>query len=747
MCARLPLPPTSSPPGVGRAVGRGPPQRGDVQGSRPISAAHGDGRPFGRAVEVIAGPGSVRPVVEDLCERTLTLVGGRADAVVVATVGSSGLTRFANGRIHQNVAEDVVSVRLALAAAGRLARASTTRTDDDGLAALVDRALAAVALRPPDPDAAGFAEVAAVADVDHWDDATAGATPDDRAATVAGFVAAGAGGRTDESAGFCSTCAATGRWARRPASGPHPLDARGARRHPPSGDPATAGRGGGARGGRGGLRRRIRGHAAAAGIDSLDARGLWRAVAGKARAGLDPVVLPPGRYEVVLEPRAVAAALLFPAVAGLNGKAFADGTSFVRLGEDQWDAAIDIWDDATDPRAVGDPFDAEGTPKRPLPLVLGGVSVGLTHDRRSARLAEVEPTGHSVGNEALGGYPTDLFLTPGDRSPDALVASVERGLLVTDLWYNRILDPAPRWSRASPATGCSSSSGSGGRPGAEPALHAVCRGGVRAGPGPRPGRRRSARGRGRGRHGGALGAPGRVVLHGERSWLTFAVIPRRYGSVHGNHHRSRRPDRLDDRHPRPPRPRRRRRRPRPLLVGRGRPAVHRVPRRRVGPAAARRARTVRPAVPRVLPVGAVVAHHPAQAARLLRRVRRVRPRGGRRLRRRRGGAAHGRRRHRPQPTEDRRRHRQREAAGRHARAGRDAGRPAVLVRPEPGADERPDGRFGAMAEIPSRTPASVAMSKALKARGFRFVGPVVAYALMQSAGIVDDHLEGCWVTG
>jgi predicted Zn-dependent protease len=67
--------------------------------------------------------------------------------------------------------------------------------------------------------------------------------------------------------------------------------------------------------------------------------------------------------------------------------------------------------------------------------------VGLTHDRRSARLAGVDPTGHSVGSEAFGGYPTDLFLGAGDRSPDALIGEVERGLLVTDLWYNRILDP------------------------------------------------------------------------------------------------------------------------------------------------------------------------------------------------------------------------------------------------------------------------------------------------------------------
>lgn len=65
--------------------------------------------------------------------------------------------------------------------------------------------------------------------------------------------------------------------------------------------------------------------------------------------------------------------------------------------------------------------------------------------------------------------------------------------------------------------------------------------------------------------------------------------------------------------------------------------------------------------------------------------------------------------------------------------------------PAAGDGERPEARFRTLAEVPSSTPASKAMAKALKARGFRFVGPVVAYALMQSAGIVDDHLEGCWV--
>jgi DNA-3-methyladenine glycosylase I len=48
-------------------------------------------------------------------------------------------------------------------------------------------------------------------------------------------------------------------------------------------------------------------------------------------------------------------------------------------------------------------------------------------------------------------------------------------------------------------------------------------------------------------------------------------------------------------------------------------------------------------------------------------------------------------------------------------------------------------------EIPDSTPESVALSKELKRRGFRFVGPTTVYAFMQSAALVDDHVEGCWV--
>jgi DNA-3-methyladenine glycosylase I len=76
-----------------------------------------------------------------------------------------------------------------------------------------------------------------------------------------------------------------------------------------------------------------------------------------------------------------------------------------------------------------------------------------------------------------------------------------------------------------------------------------------------------------------------------------------------------------------------------------------------------------------------------------------------------------------------------------------------LTRDDPGALDRlvwgfaPEPRAvrpASLAEIPAVTPESLALSRALKKAGFRFVGATTMYALMQSGGLVDDHLEGCW---
>jgi DNA-3-methyladenine glycosylase I len=60
--------------------------------------------------------------------------------------------------------------------------------------------------------------------------------------------------------------------------------------------------------------------------------------------------------------------------------------------------------------------------------------------------------------------------------------------------------------------------------------------------------------------------------------------------------------------------------------------------------------------------------------------------------------------------------------------------------PDPEGHPRP----ATLADVPATTPESVAMARALKRKGFRFVGPTTCYALMQAAGLVDDHVAVCW---
>ena len=358
------------------------------------------------------------------------------------------LTRFANSVIHQNVAEDVTTVRLRLHREGRTATGSATVVDESGVPALVERVLEAVRVAPLDPGWPGLAPMAAPAPTAPLDPATAAATPTDRAQVVRAFVDA-AGGL--EAAGYVRTNHWTGGF----------VSSAG---QVVTGEAAECGMSAIARhDGADGVARHAPGRWA-----ELDGAALGASAAAKARASADPVELPAGRYEVVLEPSAVMDVLQALAYAGCNGKAWNERRSFVRLGEDQLDPAVTIVDD---PLSAGYGYDRDGTPHQRLVLVDGGTSVAVTHDRRSAAEAGTESTGHA--NDAafsFGPTASHLTLLPSDADPAAarsgadaaggpivdepfadgpfadasvaeLVAGVDRGVLVSDLWYTRLLDP------------------------------------------------------------------------------------------------------------------------------------------------------------------------------------------------------------------------------------------------------------------------------------------------------------------
>jgi predicted Zn-dependent protease len=363
---------------------------------------------------------------EAVAARVLDLVRARAasaEAETVVHTGVSALTRFANGAIHQNVAEDVSHVALRIALDGRVAAAALDGPADDvHLERLVAGVFAAAAVSPVDADWPGLAGPEAAPAVDHWDDATAAATPDERAEGVAAFVGAAAGLVT---AGALSTDARHIAFAN---SAGQALAGRltwatvdGIARTPTSDGVARQ---------------------SSAALGGLDARAAGETAARKARDSADATDLAPGRYEVVLEPSCVSNIIGFLVNYGFGGRAVEEGRSFVRLGEQQLDRAFSLRDDVTHPGMIGVGFDPEGTPRRPIDLVRAGVPTAILHDRRTARRAGTVSTGAGVlGANTWGLVPACGVVTPGDASLDELVASVERGILVTDFWYTRVLDP------------------------------------------------------------------------------------------------------------------------------------------------------------------------------------------------------------------------------------------------------------------------------------------------------------------
>jgi predicted Zn-dependent protease len=302
---------------------------------------------------------------------------------------------------------------------GRQASASTDRPDDAGLAKLVERALAAAAMRAVDSEWPGLAPPAPAPAVTSYDEATHLADPARRAAVVREFVDAGPDLR---GAGFCDSNGSQSAYAN---SAGQRLTGRSSSATIEAIHRTAASDG--------------RGWQSSSRLSDIDGGAAGRTAAEKARRGDDLLELEPGRYEVVLEPSCVANLLDFLRD-GFNARTFEEDRSFVELGAAQLDPAVTLWDDATDPRAISRGFDGEGTPKRRVDLVTAGVPVALCHDRKTAAKAGVASTGHGFGGDS-GGIATNLFMAPGHRSPQELIASVERGLLVTEFWYTRILDP------------------------------------------------------------------------------------------------------------------------------------------------------------------------------------------------------------------------------------------------------------------------------------------------------------------
>jgi predicted Zn-dependent protease len=359
-----------------------------------------------------------------IAERIFKL--SRADETeVMIDVTSDALTRFANNTIHQNVAEQVLSISVRTLFDGRTARATTNRTDEESLARVVAASSTLARSQPKNPHMLPMPGAQKYTRVERYFDSTAETTPQDRAKAVARVVA-GAEKRKQTAAGIFSTGAMQAALA----------NSRGlfaTYEQTRSEFSITV------------MEEDSSGWAKANSPDlsKLDPEALAARASEKAQASRKPKEAPPGHYTVILEPPAVLDIVGF-LFYDFAATAVADKRSCLndRMGKQVMGPNITIWDDAYHPFQSGAPYDGEGMPRQKTLLVENGVPRNLVYSRAMAKQMKAKPTGHGfpLPNE-YGEAPMNLVFAGGNATLDEMVRSTDRGILVTRLWYIREVDP------------------------------------------------------------------------------------------------------------------------------------------------------------------------------------------------------------------------------------------------------------------------------------------------------------------
>ena len=375
-----------------------------------------------------------------------------ADEVeVLISGGSFALTRFANNTIHQNVAEENHTISVRTVFDGRTARATTNKFDDDGLRRAVESSEALARVQHPDPDllpmpdsqeAAGSADpteesVRATQVPSRHFAETAATTPQLRAAGVKRIVEVAQKYKLTTAGIFSSSEIVEGIFNSRGLSDWHTQTLAEVSITMLAADSS-------------GWQK-----ANSPDVGNLDPLSLAEIAAKKALDSAHPAEILAGKYTVILEPAAVLDIVGFM-FWDYSGVALLDQRSFLtgRIGGKLFGENITIWDDVAHPLQTGSPFDGEGMRRLRVPLVESGVVERVVYARATAermkrsefrdQVGPIEPTGHgfALPNE-MGEMPLNIVFAP-PQNPQTLaqmIASTERGVLVTRLWYIREVDP------------------------------------------------------------------------------------------------------------------------------------------------------------------------------------------------------------------------------------------------------------------------------------------------------------------
>jgi predicted Zn-dependent protease len=364
----------------------------------------------------------------NIIDKAVSHAGKRVDSLEVTVTGSNIATsRFANNGMTQNQSPESQTVSVRAIVNGRQARLSSDRTAPNTIAELVDNTIKAAKLLEKDPDLIDLTSGnVSDAPANRFDQPTAEINPMQRADAIKKMI----------EIAKQSQLTAAGTY----SSGEH-YDAIGnskglfAFHQETSAEVSVTMRTQDSSGWA--KEQSPRAH-------DVDAEALAKRAAQKAIAGKTPGQIQPGQYKVILEPSAVLDLLCWLWY-DFSATSHEDKLSSLlnKLGQQVFDSKITITDDFKHPLQSGPPFDGEGMQRSVLSLVDHGVFKNMVFGRRSAQKLGAKPTGHALPQPSpMGEFAENLVVAGGDSSLEKMIAETDNGVLITRVWYVRVVDPA-----------------------------------------------------------------------------------------------------------------------------------------------------------------------------------------------------------------------------------------------------------------------------------------------------------------
>lgn len=352
-----------------------------------------------------------------LVEAALRAAAGADQAQVVATIADAAYSRFADNYVIQNLDSQQTTLALTYYIGKKAGTVTSAETSPSGIARLVAQAKAIAQRVPPDnhfvslPTPQTYA-----APVPGYFASTAEATADDRVERLLPVFA-----RMKQAhivcSGFTTTQTTT-------VAVGNSLGLQAANTGTTCGlqvkaiAPATSG------------------YAESYALDysTIDPEPVAERAATKATVSREPAPFPPGRYTVVLEPSAFQSAVK-ALIEGLDAQDVLDDKDswmIGRLGQRVFSPNFSLRSDWSNPQLANAPFDlSDGTALTRFSFIEKGIPKAYSVSTYMAHKFHVPATG--IANS--------MVIAPGTKSPDELIASVERGVLISRTWYERVVDP------------------------------------------------------------------------------------------------------------------------------------------------------------------------------------------------------------------------------------------------------------------------------------------------------------------